>query len=311
MTAIKSIKSNEYSFQRQKDKYRVIEEKSKTLLKQIFWKYGYDPIKFHNPMDGTYYGIDDVILKDDIPDDDPFNLSKLVKGRFSDLNYAIDYKSNTFDSNDNYDRGLNSVYIKLMPYRGIKEYLPYSKFNGERIKTVTKNQLKDDKQRKMEAKRDPKFRKKVTLMEKYYGNHYLLGDDNKTDYFFYVKDNRITDNINSDMELELVSAYLVPAEQLRNQVINILNAILKKGGYNYPIKLREDGLYLNHKIRNALKICEESSGLIKPEILKPPMDLFIRHKNRYNPEKDEIILRIHEKYLTPHIKFNSEGDIIK
>lgn len=307
MSQIRSITSNEQVYGR-KDKYDEKEEKVKSILRQIFLKYEYNPIKFYNRMDRTDYGVDDVILKDEMPDGDLLNLSHLVNGRCSDLNYAIDYKSNDFDSND-YDRGLKSVYIKLMSYRSINPYLPYTTFRGERIKTVTKHQIRDDEQREKEICRDPKFHKKVTLMEKYYGNHFLLGDDNKTDYFFYAKCDDISENESSDREFELVSAYLVPAEQLRKQVVNILNIILKVGGFNYPIKLREDSLYLNHKIRHALRIYKESNRLVQPSILTPPMDLF-RCKKGGKPDNDDIILRIPENYLTPHIKFNSKGVII-
>ncbi|KAF5043225.1 hypothetical protein DSECCO2_504450 [anaerobic digester metagenome] len=310
MNAIRSIESNDYGYGRKKDKYDEKEEKVKSILRQIFLKHGYDPIKFYNRRDGTDYGIDDVILKDEMPDDDPLNLSCLVNGRCSDLNYAIDYKSNDFNSNDGHDCGLKSVYIKLMSYRSINPYLPYTTFRGKRIKTVTKYQIKDDEQRKKELKiKDSRYHKKVTFMEKFYGNHYLLGDDNKTDYFFYAKCDDISENESSDREFELVSAYLVPAEQLRKQVINILNIILKAGGFNYPIKLREDSLYLNHKIRHALRIYKESNGLVQPGILKPPMDLF-RSTKGGKPDNDDIILRIPENYLTPHIKFDSKGVII-
>jgi|GEM_PF-5348156 hypothetical protein len=150
-----------------------------------------------------------------------------------------------------------------MNYQNITPYLRHTTFRGERIKTETKYQIKDDEQRKRESKRkDPKYHKKVTYTEKYYGNSFLLGDDNKTDYFFYAKCDKITENESQDKKLELVSAYLIPAEQLRKQVIDILNIILKVGGFNYPIKLRKDSFYLNYKIRHALRIYKESDGLV-------------------------------------------------
>lgn len=298
-----------YSFQNKKDKDEDKEEKAKTLVKQIFEEHGYESINFLNPNDGTYYGVDGVILKDDIPLNDPLNLSILIQGRFSDTNYAIDCKSNNVNSKDPYDRGSKSIYIKLMNYRPMNPYLPYyTKSNGEIIETMTRYQIMDDKNRK-KVVTDKRFKKK-SWIEHYYGNHFLLGEDNKTDYFFYVKYDDLTLEKDSDKDYELVSAYLVPAEQLRNQVINILNSILKKGRYNHPIKLRQDNLHLNHKIRNALRIVEESPELIKPEILKPPMDLFVMDKHKHSPDKNDIILRIPEKFLTQHIKFDEKGVII-
>lgn len=309
MNRIRSIESNEH-IQGIKDKYGKQEHKANTLLKQIFWKYDYNPVKllnfndeilgglFKRYNDGTDYGIDDVIYKHEIPEDDPFNLLQLRKGRSTDMYYTIDYKSNNFSG------GLNSVYIKLMPYNTMKKYLnEYTTPNGKLIKPMEYYCRKDRMQCEKESRMGISSNKK-SKMEKYYGNNQLLGDDNKTDYFFYMKYDKSKDN-NSNVVFKLISAYLIPAEQLRNQVIDILNSILKKGDYNHPIKLRENGSYLNHKIMNAFRIREETPELIS-DIIKPPMDLF-----RPPPFKKEIHLRIPEKYLIPHIKFNSEGDIIK
>jgi hypothetical protein len=97
-------------------------------------------------------------------------------------------------------------------------------------------------------------------MEKYYGNKQLLSNNNLTDFFFFVR-------YTPDYFLE--EAYLVPAEKLRLQVVDILNNILKRGGYvelkeiDQPIKLREDNLFLNHKITKALKIWETTEPKIK------------------------------------------------
>lgn len=308
MNPIRSKNSNEH-IQGIKDHFGITEDKANTIAKQVFENYGYNPIKLDNfnnklfsgslePLnDRTDHGIDAKIFKDKIPDDDPFNLSQLKKGRSCDMFYTIDYKSNNFKG------GSDSIYIKLMPYRGIKNYLPsYTESNGKIIEPLYRNMKRDYRKCKRESKSKNRRSKKKSMMEHYYGNNQLLGDNNRTDYFFYMKYNKFMGN-NGDEILELVSAYLVPAEQLRYQVIGILNKILKKG-YDHPIKLREDGLYLNHKIRHALRICDESPELIKPEVLKPPMDLF---KPKY---KEEIHLRIPEKYLTPHIKLDAEGDII-
>ncbi len=104
------------------------ETKANSLGKQIFWKYGYNPIKTLNNnddlfsggleylLDGTDNGVDDVIYLSKIPKDDPFKLKQLKKGRWDDICYTIDYKSNNFDG------GSDSVYVKLMPYRGYKAY---------------------------------------------------------------------------------------------------------------------------------------------------------------------------------------------
>jgi|GEM_PF-5828613 hypothetical protein len=142
MNRIRSIESNEH-IQGIKDKYGKQEHKANTLLKQIFWKYDYNPVKllnfndeilgglFKRYNDGTDYGIDDVIYKHEIPEDDPFNLLQLRKGRSTDMYYTIDYKSNNFSG------GLNSVYIKLMPYNTMKKYLnEYTTPNGKLIKPM-------------------------------------------------------------------------------------------------------------------------------------------------------------------------------
>ncbi len=81
----------------------------------------------------------------------------------------------------------------------------------------------------MKNKKVPK-----SYMEKFYGNNQLLGDNNRTDYFLYLQ---YDDELESKYILD--KAYLVPAEQLRHQVIGILNEILKKRGIYSSNKLEK------------------------------------------------------------------------
>lgn len=284
------------------DEYSRQELKANSIFRQIFEKYGYQPLRsMYNdttlfPLDsglndGTDYGIDDIIYIKDIPDEDRLNLKHrrpLINSYFP--HYCIDYKSNNFNG------GLGSVYVKLMPFHGYTHYKRNNRHSGKN--TINTYHRLDQKS----AKRERKFNKSSKgRIEKYYGNNQLLGSKNSTDYFFYQRSHELKDE---DETLELIEAYLVPANPLRYQVICILNEILKKGGFK-EMPFKKGDFFLNHNIVRALKICEETPKLVKPDILKPPMDLF-----RPNPKKNEVHLRIPEKYLTSHIKFNSEGEII-
>ncbi|CEL24433.1 hypothetical protein [Methanobacterium formicicum] len=291
-----------------KDKHSKKELRVNNICRQIFQKYNYTPFKYMNfetslfPKgssldDGTDYGIDDIILYKHIPEEDSLKMKQvnpLLDGHpmfnYNNIYYCIDYKSNEFNG------GLDSVYVKLMPFEGFKHYETFYRNTDEyRVNAYYRLDRKT-------AERERKYKKSSkSRIEKYYGNNQLLGSNNATDYFFYLKFHELNDD---NETLELVKAYLVPANPLRYQVITILNQILKKGGYD-ELPFQRGDFYLNHNIVRALRICEETPELIKPEILKPPMDLF-----RPKPYEKEIHLRIPETYLTPHIKFNSEGDII-
>jgi hypothetical protein len=286
------------------DEHSRKELKVNSICRQIFEKYGYQPLRFMNhdtalfPLgsslhDDTDYGIDDIIYCKDIPKEDTLKLKQrrpLVMNSKYHLRYNIDYKSNTFKS------GLGSVYVKLMPFYG---YSHYKRNNGHSGKnTINTYHRLDQKGAKRERKLNKSSKGRI---EKYYGNNQLLGSKNSTDYFFYQRSDELEDE---EETLELIEAYLVPANPLRFQVISILNEILKKGGFK-EMPFKKGDFFLNHNIVRALKICEDTPELVKPGILKPPMDLFRPH-----PRKKEVHLRIPEEYLTPHIKFDAEGEII-
>jgi hypothetical protein len=283
------------------DEYSRQELKANSICRQIFEKYGYQPLRCMNndttlfPLDsglndGTDYGIDDIIYIKDIPDEDRLNLKHrrpLINSYFP--HYCIDYKSNNFNG------GLGSVYVKLMPFHGYSHYETYDRLGRDTINAKHRMDQKEV-QKKRGYTKFPNGR-----IEYYYGNKQLLGSMNSTDYFFY---NRVKKSKDLNEPLELIEAYLVPANPLRYQVICILNEILKIGGFK-EMPFKKGDFYLNHSIVRALKICEETPELVKPDILEPPMDLF-----RPQPRKNEVHLRIPEEYLTSHIKFNSEGEII-
>jgi len=286
------------------DEHSRKELKVNSICRQIFEKYGYKPKRFMNndtalfPLgsglhDDTDYGIDDIIYCKDIPKEDTLKLKQrrplLMNSKYY-LRYNIDYKANTFK------QGLGSVYVKLMPFRGYTHYEELNRHNGK-CNINTKHRL-DQKQVKRGTinNKFPNGR-----IQYYYGNNQLLGGENSTDYFFYTKFQELNDK---KERLELTEAYLVPANPLRYQVISILNEILNKGGFKEMPFIKGD-FYLNHNIVRALKFCEETRELVKPDILKPPMDLF-----RPEPKKKEVHLRIPEEYLTSHVKFNAEGDIV-
>lgn len=288
------IELNEHT-QGIQDTFGKQEIKANVLGKRIFWKYGYNPIKIHNFNDelfslrdpeGTDHGIDDVIYKDELPKDDPLNLKQINKSRFDDTCYTIDYKSNNFTGD------LNSVYVKLMPYRGSKSYFSHEK-DGKTISPLQKHYDIDQKKWKKARKKGKNSIN--SIMERLYNNKQLLGSKNFTDYFLYLKySGRYNDPL-----FYLTQAYLVPGEALRNQVINVLNGILENEGYPNLIQLRKRSLYLNHKILKAYLMVKD-----KPMPPKSEIELF------KPPSKKEIVLRIPEDKLIPHIKFDECGEII-
>lgn len=285
------------------DEYSRKELKVNSISRQIFVKYGYQPFRYlnhdtslfplgHPLCNDTDYGMDDIIYSKDIPKEDVLNLKQrrplVMNSHYT--KYAIDYKSNDFIG------GLGSVYIKLMPFYGYTHYKRYHRHTGK--DTINEYHKLDQKDLERHRKN---YQFPNGRIEKYYGNKQLLGSENSTDYFLYVKSNELNDEKET---LELIEAYLVPAQPLRYQIICILNEILKRGGFE-EMPFKKGDFYLNHNIVRALNICEETPELVDPDILKPSMDLF-----RPEPEKKEVHLRIPEEYLTPHIKFNAEGDVV-
>lgn len=258
------------------------------LCRQIFEIYNYNPVtprNFDNGLsEGTDYGIDDIIYVNKIPKDDCLNLKQFKAGKWDDTVYTIDYKSNN-------NRHVNSVYIKLMPYRNPKQYLPIYKSKGKLIDPISRNN-EIDRRRWKRALRKGKD-DIVSLMERYYENKWLLGDNNKTEYYFFVKYTKPVD-VN---ESELKVAHLVPADDLRIQVRNILNEILRNNDDKWLIGANPD-FYLNHKIMKAFEICNEDPDLINEE-----MELF-------KMPRGDITLRIPDHLLTKHIKFNKYGCIV-
>lgn len=254
------------------------------LCRQIFEKYNYKPFKLNNfetslfPRgsnldDGTDYGKDDIIFYNDISEEDLLNLKQITPlVRYNDY-YAIDYKSNNL-----YDE--NSVYVKLMKYNNSKQYV-----KGVIFENIEKDIKVSKKKRKCVLR---------SRTERYYNNNQILGDKNSTDYLFYVKYTNSNNEINPN---SLICAYLVPAEPLRHQVINILNEILNLKDSKHLLELRKDGTFLNHKIMNAYQIYLENKDIF------PKLELFV------TPHKD-LLLRIPEDILTPHIKFDNTGEII-
>lgn len=231
----------------------------------------------------------DIIRYNNITED-KFNLKDnkplIYNGRNFNSNnsfFTIEYRSNNFQTE-------GSIYVKLMNFRGWRCYKP-CKSTGE---SAIDKYLRMDKEK---PTKDPMFASRI---EKYFSNKQLLGSSNYSDYFFYVKYTELDDN-----QAELDEGYLVPGNALRYQVVTILNYILEKGGVTELIPFNRDYQNLNASISRAYKICLET-----PNILKPPMDLFRLKKDPYKKRDNGIILRIPEKHLTDHIKFNSEGQII-
>jgi len=332
---IVSKENNDY-LQGIADKYGEKEKKANSIGKQIFNLYDYKPIQIANYVDELYlkedlddlnknytnnelneflkekynhnslywflmddssywyepertdHGIDHVIYKDEIPQKDPLNLKHIRNGRFDDTCYTIDYKSNNFS----YD--VNSVYVKLMPYHGSKSYIVDER-SGKIIDPIERHYQQDQKSWKRARK---KGKNKInSLMEKYHDNKQLLGSQNRTDYFLYIKFDKIENNI--EPEYGLIHAYLVPAESLRVQVVNVLNGILEKGGYSNLIKFNDSNKDLNSKMVRAFLMVKD-----KPMPPKSEIELFVPNY------KKDLILRIPEKLLTSHIKFDRSGNII-
>lgn len=271
-----------------KDEYADWGLVAKDLGRQIFERYDYLPtinnfgvFMFEEGLrriseDGDR-GINDMVSFNDVPADDLFKFKRINHlTRYRD--YVIDYKSN----NNNHP---DSVYVKLMPFMGFKAYE-----EGKVIKRIERERRYLKKKRKKGT--ESKYIRKNRL-EEIYGNKYILGSRNITDYFFYVQFTK--ENMSKST---LKTAHLVPAEQLRHQVAEILNNILEKEGYEHLIELRKDGLFLNHKITKAYQICKE-----KPQPPKHQIELF-------KLPRGDITLRIPDHLLTSHFKFNEFGDII-
>lgn len=262
------------------------------LAKRIFWKYGYDPIKIHNYDDhlfenksslyeGTDHGIDDVIYIQEIPKHDPLKLKSLSRGRFDHTCYTIDYKSNNFSGDD------NSIYVKLMKYIRPQHYLKEINIKGKTV-NLENHYIKKDRERCKIAREEG--RKTIrSSIDEYYNNNFLLADNNKTDYFLYLK-------YDERDYFYLTQAYLIQANKLRYQIIGLLNDILDIGDSNKRIKLNDS--YLNNRISDALSIADKTNNLSNNNDL----ELF--------KSKKDVILRIPEDILTSYIKFDNEGEII-
>lgn len=264
---IKSIETNEF-VQGLLDKYGLQERKANSLGRQILSHHGYFTHKLNNfnseiIKDVKYdMGIDEAFFRSDIPEDDPLKLRKL-KSHYEDTSITIDYKSNNF-SGDN-----NSIYVKLKPYYHPNKYFVHTK-KEEKIDPIDKYLH-------------------TPLAERYYGNHQILSRENKSDLMIYLKYQKYTDYY------ELFQAYLIGRETLREQVINILNQILKKAEYP-AITNNERSLTINQKITKAYLIVQED-----PTILEEDIELFnIR----------DIMLKIPERYLNSYIKVDEDGEII-
>lgn len=230
----------------------------------------------------------DIIRYNDITED-KFNLKDnkplIYNGgcfNFNNSFFTIEYRSNNFGTED-------SIYVKLMTFRGWRSYEP-SQRTGE---SARDKHLRLDKKRPL---RNPLFANRI---EKYFSNKHLLGSSNYSDYFCYL-------NYSYDEnQAELEKCYLVHGNSLRYQVVTILNQILEKGGVKELIPFDRGYENLNVSITRAFKIYLEIA-----DILKPPMDLFRLKKDRFKKRDNGIILRIPVKHLTDYITFNSEGQII-
>lgn len=273
------------------DSFGKQEIEANKLGKQIFLKYGYVPIKIHNHNDelfkgtsleeGTDHGIDDVIYLVDIPINDPLKLKSLSQGRFDDMCYSIDYKSNNFVGD------INSVYVKIMQYTHKSNYSKEFIRDGEKVNPEEYYIKKDQKVCKLAIERGEKNVDSFT--EKRYHNKFLLANSNKTDYFLYLKYDK------GDI-FNLKQAYLIQANILRNQIIDILNRILKIGDSENRICF--DDPYLNYKIIEALLISKDHS--CKP--FNNELELFLSGK--------DIMVRIPETLLDSYIKFDNDGLIV-
>lgn len=260
---------------------------ARDLGRQIFEKYNYYPtiddfdfVVFEDGLRSVSEerddGINDIIFYNDVPTEDILNIKQ-----FNCLNtykdYVIDYRSNN-------NRYLDSIYVKLMSVKFFETYENDKVFR--RIKNVRSYR------KKAKEKGQDLFRK--NSIEEQYGNKFILGGRNVTDYYFFVQ--YTERNI---MKSTLKTAHLVPAEPLKHQVVGILNNILKNEGDEYLITPGKDGLFLNHKIVKALQIFQEENG----ETSDNEIELF-------KFSRGEISLRIPDKLLKHYIRFNEFGEII-
>lgn len=268
------------------------------LNRYLFKEYGHRNLKSFLNDDDSYfrepertdYGIDDVIYISKIPYNDPLNLKALKKGRFDDTCYTVDYKSNNF--RNELEVNFNSVYVKLMPFKNKYDYILHER-DGKLVNPIHRN---IERSKKIQKRGHSYSYDPIDV----YRNKQLLGINNRTDYFLYMK----FEDHGEELPFRLNHAYLVPAEPLRIQVIDILNTIRESSGHDQsflkdPIFLRKKTIYLNPKIYQAL-IGYEDSVFNENEI-----ELFMHGRN-----KKEITLKIHETKLTPHIKFDKCGNII-
>lgn len=279
------------------DQYGKQEKKAISLGRQIFQKYGYNPVEIHNFNDklfkntsfheGTDHGIDEVIYIDEFPTEDPFNLKQLSKQRFDDQCYTIDYKSNNFSDN-------NSIYIKIMDNHFSKYYKKEIEDKGVLVNTMEHyyKLYKEEEEIKLRQKEIENDNDLPSSFEQKYSNKYLLDHSNKTDYFMYLK----YPDKPTDPKYHLKQAYIVHGESLRHQIIDIINDILHLKEDNKRIKLSEP--FLNHKISEAFSI----SRKYKHKPLENNIELF--------KSNNDIILKIPEDNLTDYIKFNNVGNIL-
>lgn len=263
---------------------RYWERVGKDICRQIFEKHGYcihdfDPDVFKRSRsfdNGPEYGIDKVILNKEIPVDDTLRIKELeTLNPYHDY-YAIDCKCV-----NNWYR--NSIYVKLMPDQPFRYYTE-GKVENRVDQYRDKVKININKSKKKEVR--------ISLFDLPYGNRQILGYKNSTDIFFFAHFDKSMQSNHA-----LINSYLVPAEQLRHQVVDILNKILESEGKKL-IELKKDVLYLNHGIKEAYSIFKDNCPLPENQI-----ELF-------KFSGGDITLRIPEEQIINYTKFNQFGEII-
>jgi len=123
----------------------------------------------------------------------------------------------------------------------------------------------------------------------------MLSNCNQVDYFLFLRHHEKR----NDFDYNIRNEYLVPANQLRNQITVALNDIKKRNFDNF---LESKGFYIDQRVVEAYSVEKLEEYTPMSEI-----DLFTAKKHGY--DTGDIILTLSEKKLNSLVRFDNEGTI--
>jgi hypothetical protein len=224
----------------------------------------------------TAFGIDEIILYNEMPEDEPLRIKQLHKGKGNEIFCTVDFKSN------NLSLSPNPSYLQLLDCLESLDQNNHDEEDimyDESVKPLL-NHFKKDNYTIKRASRRRDLRSKSRELNIF---KFLSANFNQTDYFVFLNyAYPRNESIN-----EQCNVYLVPAYQLREQMIEALN-ILGNGNSDNLIELK--GAIITNSTIEAYSILD-----FKVYTLMNECEIIKDKKKGINSE--DIILRLSEKEL--------------